>query len=74
MENLNYRVIVSKNTGSTKVASSDCHQAKSLAGHLFHAKGVKTVTVADIYGNVFLHLNKERPQSNVNVPSELAIF
>ena len=74
MKNLNYRVIVKKATGSTKVASDNCHEAKSLAGHLFQAKNVKHVTVADITGRVFLHLNKDKPESRVNVASELANF
>lgn len=74
MKNLNYRVIVGKDTRSVKVAADGCHEAKSLAGHLFHSKGVKSVTVADVTGKVFLYLHKDRPEANVNVPSELAVL
>jgi hypothetical protein len=74
MKNFNYRVVVSKNGSSAKVAADNCHEAKSLGGHLFHSKGVKSVTVADITGKVFLYLNKERPEASVNVPSELAML
>lgn len=74
MENLNYRVVVAKSGKSVKVASDNCHNAKSLAGHLFHSKSVKSVTVADVTGKVFLYLHKDRPEANVNVPSELAVL
>lgn len=74
MSEYKYRLIVEKTTGSGKLAGDDCHKTKSVAGHLFHQKNVKSVTVADITGRVFLYLSKERPESNINVSSDLATY
>lgn len=70
--NFNYRIIVKTTTGYQKFGASDCHTAKSVAGRLFHNNNVKSVTVANILGIVFLYLVKNEPAKTVNIPSELA--
>lgn len=77
MDNLNYRMIAQKADGEKiKVASDNCHEAKSLAGTMFHyAENIVSVLVADISGKVWLYLNKERPKEVwVNESSTLAPY
>ena len=71
----NYRLVVKFENGrGLKLAGSNCHQLKSLAGSEFHRPKVKSVLVADILGNVFLYLVKGNPEKTENVPSALAQF
>lgn len=72
MKNLNYRIIIKDDTGTKKFAGNDCHDAKSIAGRLFHNDNVKSVCVVNEWGIVFLYLVKGSPNKTVNIPSELA--
>lgn len=71
----NYRLVITMENGrSIKLAGSNCHQLKSLAGSEFHRPKVKSVFVGDILGNHFLYLVKNHPEKKENVPSALAQF
>ena len=52
--------------------SALCHEAKSLAGSIFHSPCVDFVKVEDKFGHVFLLLDKIHPIFNENIPSEYA--
>jgi hypothetical protein len=49
--------------------SVGCHAVKSLGGKAFHEDSVKSVTVFDRNGKVYLYLRKGCPEKTVNVPS-----
>lgn len=71
----NYRLVITMENGrSVKLAGSNCHELKSLAGTQFHLPKVKSVFVGDILGNHFLYLVKGKPEKTENVPSALAQF
>jgi len=71
----NYRIVVRKTNGKTiKLAAEKCHDAKSLAGTLFHDKNVDSVFVCDKQANHYLYLVKGHPEKTENIPSELALF
>lgn len=71
----NYRLIITKANGRTvKIAGTNCHELKSLAGMQFHRNEVKSVFVGDILGNHFLYLVKNAPEKTENVPSAMAIL
>lgn len=71
----NYRLIITKANGRTvKIAGTNCHELKSLAGMQFHRNDVKSVFVGDVSGNHFLYLVKNRPEKTENVPSEFAVL
>lgn len=74
--NANYRIIVTKVNGDTvKLGAENCHDAKSIAGMLFHHdKVVRSVYVGDIDGNHFLYLVQEHPEKTENIPSETASY
>jgi|ADurb_Cas_03_Slu_FD_contig_21_3972543_length_259_multi_2_in_0_out_0_1 hypothetical protein len=75
MTEYNYRVIVTKENGKQiKLAAAKCHDAKSLAGTLFHDEKVKSVFVCDKLANHYLYLVKGHPEKTENVPSEVAHF
>lgn len=68
--NYNYRLVITKASGKViKVAGTNCHDLKSLAGSEFHKDDVKSVFVGDILGNHFLYLVKGHPEKTENVPS-----
>lgn len=64
-----YRLICRTNEGSVKLGGEKCHSTKSLAGRLFQSPTVKSVTVVDITGEVYLHLVKNHPEKTENVSS-----
>lgn len=75
----NYKIVVITNKGKNTVvaakfgtAQETCHQAKSLAGSMFHSPCVIRVRVKDALGRTFLVLDKNSPRENFNVPSEFA--
>lgn len=75
--NANYRIIATDlNRNTVKIVQDSCHAAKSLAGTMFHNPqyGLKTVTVADKEGTVYLYLKEGHPEATVNVPSAEAKF
>ena len=71
----NYRIIVKKANGKyIKLAAEKCHDAKSLAGTLFHDKNVLSVFVCDKLSNHYLYLVKGHPEKTEETPSEMALF
>ena len=71
----NYRLVITKSNGKTvKIAGTNCHELKSLAGMQFHREDVARVFVGDVLGNHFLYLVKNDPSKTENVPSLLAIL
>ena len=71
----NYRLVITKQNGRTvKIAGTNCHELKSLAGMQFHRDDVKSVFVGDILNNHYLYLVKNHPEKTENVPSEFAVL
>ena len=71
----NYRLVITEKNGrSTKIAGTNCHKMKSLAGMMFHRNEVTSVFVGDVLGNHFLYLVKNAPSKTENVPSSMAIL
>lgn len=69
----NYRLVITRENGrSVKIAGTNCHELKALAGAQFHRKEVKSVFVGDIRGNHFLYLVKNHPEKKEVVSSSLA--
>ena len=69
----NYRLVITRENGrSVKIAGTNCHELKALAGVQFHRKEVKSVFVGDILGNHFLYLVKNHPEKTEVVSSGLA--
>jgi len=68
---IDYEVRVSFNDGGkdATIGFAFCHYAKQFAGREFHTEEVKSVTVYDRQGKVWLHLVKNHPEKRENVPS-----
>jgi hypothetical protein len=71
MENTNWNFMLVANTvnGSEHARFAECHNAKSMGGHVFHEDGTKNVTVFDHAGNVYLYLVAGHPEKTVDVKS-----
>lgn len=74
-----YKIVVVTNKGRYTLKakgegkpSEICHEAKSLAGSIFHSPCVDFVKVEDKFGHVFLLLDKINPIFNENIPSAYA--
>ena len=72
MTKFNFRLIVNDNKGSHKLATEDCHTAKSIAGRLYRDENVKSVCVVDTDGDTVLYMVKGKPEKFINIPSEIA--
>lgn len=73
-----YKIIVTYTKGKNILTASNfgtpeetCHQAKSLAGSMFHSPCVIRVKVK-ASGSTFLVLDKENPGANFNLSSHFA--
>jgi hypothetical protein len=70
MDNWNFMLKIENNDGTREdVASVGCHAVKSVGGKAFHEDSVKSVTVFDRNGKVYLYLRKGYPEKTVNIPS-----
>jgi hypothetical protein len=72
MENTewNYMLKIENNDKTHEdVGSVGCHAVKVMGGKVFHNDEVKTVTVFDRFGKVYLYLRKGYPEKTVDVKS-----